>query len=138
LLIIIILIYSVFFNYYIHKKFQNYISLFFSVLTFIFLLNYFLIKNLSLFWWDLIKTQLILNFTISFFLVIFTYLYKQKYIFDYFFLHICAYLVNFMSIIYYFIYWDFEILNLWIILLLDSILIFLSYFKLKKIGKEVE
>jgi len=136
-LIIWILIYLMLFNFRVHKYFQNYISLFFSLFSSIFLLNFILYKNILLLWWNTTNLILILNFSISFFIVIFTYIYPQKFKFDYFFLHICAYLVNIMWITYYLFFWNFEILNIWIILLLDSILIFLSYFKLKILEKEV-
>jgi hypothetical protein len=134
-LIIWILLYLIFFNLKIHKEYQNYISLFFSLFSVIFLLNFILYKNILLFWWNIANLGLILNFSISYFIVIFTYIYEQEYSFDYFFLHICAYLVNILWISYYLYFWNIEILNIWIILLLDSILIFLSYFKLKKIGR---
>jgi len=130
-----ILLYWIIFNFEIHKKYQNYISLIFSVFSFVFILNFILYKNILLFWWKIFNLVLILNFTISYFIVIFTYLYKEKYSFDYFFLHFCAYLVNILWISYYLYFWNIELLNIWIILLLDSILIFLSYFKLKKMGR---
>jgi len=133
--LIFILLYWIIFNFEIHKKFQNYISLFFSVFSFVFLLNFLLYKNIFLLWWNIVNLWLILNFSISYFIVIFTYLYRQNYSFDYFFLHICAYFVNILWISYYLYFWNIDILNIWIILLLDSILIFLSYFKLKKIGR---
>lgn len=136
-LIIGILIYLVIFNFKIHKFFQNYISLFFSLYWFIFLLNLILFKNSGIIIWNTVNLILILNLSISFFIIIYTYLYSQKFVFDYFFLHICAYLVNILWITYYLVFWNFEILNLWIILLLDSALIFLSYFKLKKIQKNI-
>ncbi|MDQ7008779.1 MAG: hypothetical protein Q9M94_00630, partial [Candidatus Gracilibacteria bacterium] len=130
-----IIIYLIFFNFNIHKKFQNYISLFFSLFGIIFLLNFILYKNFALLGGNLINLELILNFSISYFIIIFTYIYNQEYIFDYFFLHIFAYFINILAIIYYLIFGNFELFNIGVILLLDSFLIFLSYFKLKSINK---
>ena len=132
----IILLYSITFNYSVHQKYQNYISLFLSLLTAIFLV-YFVIAKYCLYQ-DIyfLKWELIITFFISLSLVVFTYIYRLKYSFDYFFLHICAYLVNILWIVYYFYYANFDILDFGRILLLDSILIFLSYFKLNKIKWE--
>ena len=130
-----ILIYSLVFNYIIHQKFQNYISFFFSLFTAFFLL-YFSVFQISLLnEMNFIKWEIIVTFFLSFSLVSVTYIYNMKYIYDYTFLHFCAYLVSILWIIYYFYYADFAILDLWIVLLLWSVLVFLSYFKLKKLNK---
>jgi len=137
LIIIIFLIISIFINFNIHKKFQNYISLFFSIVTFIFISNYLLKiifsnKILNFSDTETLKNQFILNLTISFFIIIFTYIFISKYSFDNIFLHFCAIVVNFMWIIYFFINWGFSFINLFIIILLNIFLFWLSYFKLKK------
>jgi len=137
LIILIFLVKSIFINFNIHKKFQNYISLFFSLFTFVFVLNFLLkiffsnkILNFSDI--EILKNQFILNLTISFFIIIFTYIFIPKYNFDNIFLHFCAIIVNFMWIIYFFINWGFSFINLLIIILLNIFLFWLSYFKLKK------
>ncbi len=135
IIIIGILIYGMIFNYSVHLKYQNYVSFFFSVWSFIFLLYFILIKYFSFSSGNIFKAELVLSLTLSFFFVIISYMYSQKYLYDNYFLHFCAYLVNFLWIIYYFYNSDFRILDFGIILLLDSILIFLSYFKLKKLKK---
>ena len=137
LIIILLLTVSIFINFNIHKKFQNYISLFFSVGVFVFILNFIIniIFSNFLFWYEtstLIKNQLILNMTISFFIIIFTYLYDKKYLFDYSFLHFCAYFVNILWIIYYLYSSEFNIINFLIIIWLNISLWLLSYVKLNK------
>ncbi len=132
----IILFYSIIFNTFVHQKYQNYISFFFSLFTGIFLIYFISSKYCTIQEIYFMKWEIIITFFISLSLVAFTYIHKLKYSFDYFFLHICAYLVNFLWIIYYFYYADFVVLDFWIILLLDSILVFLSYFKLKRIKWE--
>jgi len=42
--IILIIIYSIFFNYFIHKKYSNYISLFLSILWFLLLIYFLFLK----------------------------------------------------------------------------------------------
>ena len=129
-----ILLYSVFFNYYIHHNFQNYISYSVSLLTGIFLVYFTvftLCSNNNVYF---LKWQIIITFFFSFSAIVVTYLYSLRYRDDYFFLHFCAFFVNFLWIIYYFYFADFMILTFWIVLLLDSILVFWSYFKLKKLN----
>lgn len=131
----IILCYSIIFNYTIHQRYQNYLSFFFSLFTAFFLIYYVFYKYCLYQDIYFLKWEIIITLFISLSLVVFTYIYKLIYLYDYYFLHICAYLVNFLWIMYYFYYADFVILNFWLILLLDSILIFLSYFKLKKLNR---
>jgi hypothetical protein len=139
--IILFLIISIFINFNIHKKYQNYISLFFSILAFVFIFNFIIKFILSIFFTDfpvieILKIELILNITISFFIIIFTYLYSQKYLFDYTFLHFCAFIVNILWIINFFISWGFSLYFLFIIIFLNIILWLLSYFKFRKISIE--
>jgi hypothetical protein len=125
-----IIIYSFLFNFIIHDKYQNYISLFFSILSLAFTIYYiyfrfFSDKNLVIF--------VILSLIFSFFIVFFTYFYKIKYYLDYYFLHVFAYIINIWSLFYFFFKTSFDFFTFWVILLIESIFIFLSYYKFKTI-----
>lgn len=131
-IVVFIIIYLAVFNFKIHKLYENYTSFFLSSLWIIYILFYLYINLIYLNNFDNFYF-LIFWITLSFFIIISTYIYQFEWIYDYYFTHIIALLVNFWTTIYFFYVNSFDLLSLWIILLFDSILIFLSYFKLKQI-----
>ncbi len=131
-IIIGILFYSAFFNFKIHKLYENYTSfvfffisayfiIFYSYYNYIYLINH---NDLSLVFY---------GFTISLLTALSTYLYKYKRIYDYYIMYFISLLISLIVTAYYFYINPFDLFNLWIILLYDSILVFLSYNKLRKI-----
>ncbi len=127
-----IIFYLSFFNFKIHKLYENYISLtlfsvgFFFSVFYIYYNFVYLNNNDSLY---LLGYWLI----ISFFTIISTYIYQFEWYYDNYFMHIVAFIINLIVTFYFFYINWFDLLILWIILLIDSILIFLSYNKLKQI-----
>ncbi len=132
LIVYFILSYLIVFNYKIHYNFQNYISLSFFSLTSLILFYYSIFSYLEA---NIIF--LILSFLLSFSIIISSYLIKYKYIFDNYFFHIISYSLTFFSSFYYFFFINrnFSFLLLWIVLFMISILIFISFIRLKKISK---
>ena len=133
LIVIVVLVYSIVFNFKIHERFQNYISFFFSIFTWIFIVFYFYFKKL----YDIDDgfIFLVLSLGISLELVIVTYFYKFKHIYDNYFIHVIWYFINIIALLYYFIEFEFDFFVMWIILLIESIFVFLSYYKLRKLWK---
>ncbi len=129
---VINIVYLSFFNYFIHYRYQNYVSLFFSIFWFIFLIFYFYFNYL--FKQDSGFMFLWLWFFLAWEFIIYTYFYDLKYKTDYYFLYIISYLISFFVIVYYFYAFSFDLLTLGIILLLSSFIALGSYFKLKKIN----
>lgn len=135
--IIALLFYSFIFNFNTHTKYQNYISLIFSLITGVFLLFYIFINYYMIEWGKIpIKGPLVLWFTLSFFIIFYTYYFEQKNKIDYYILHFFSYIISWVSIIYYFTISDWEKLEFGTILLLFSFLMFFSFFRLKKIKKQ--
>lgn len=128
LAIFMILLLQWLYNIFIHKKYINYISLFFWIFLIIYLFYY------SIIYFNLIDYKslnfLILGLIISFLIIILTYFIKIKIFFSYYFIHFFSYLINIVSIIIFFIFNNFDILYIWILLLLESIYFFMSYYKL--------
>lgn len=135
LVFFIILVYSIVFNFKTHYSFQNYISFFFSLFIFSFLIYYFYFRYLYSF--DDGFIFLVLSLWLSLEFVVLTYFYKLKYFYDNYFIHIFSYIINLVSLIYFFIKFEFDFFWMWIILLIESIFVFLSYYKLKKIDKKL-
>lgn len=127
-IIYLILILSILFNFYVHKKFQNYLSFFIGNITLLVIMNIYLFKT-----WYIInyysEGYLLFNILYSFLLILITYLLKFKYIYDYYFLHIFSYIINIVWIGLYLSH-NLDILYLWILLLIDSLYFFISYDKL--------
>lgn len=133
-LILFILFYSFLFNFRIHNRYQNYISLFFSLSSIFFLFYYIFFKyfyieksiiNLSLFLW--------LFLLISFLTILFTYFYKIRYFWDYYFYSIFSYIINIFTVSFFFYKSSFDFFTFWVILLFESMFIFLSYYRFKTI-----
>ncbi|PID86344.1 hypothetical protein CSB08_01115 [Candidatus Gracilibacteria bacterium] len=129
--LLLILFYGIFFNFFIHKKYQNYLCFFFSIYSFIFIVYYLFFKYFPFLEFKA-NLFIILSYIISFSMIIFTYLYNIKYITDYFFIYIFTYLINIISVIYFFYITSFDFLTFGVILFLESLIFFLSYFKLRK------
>jgi hypothetical protein len=133
--ILFFLVYLIIFNFFIHNKFENYISFLFSnlLITFIiyfwYLYMYYIEDDGLIF--------IILSIFMSLETIIFTYFYKFKYDFDYYFLHIYSYFVNIISIVMYLILFKIDLFVLGIIFFIESIYIFLSYYRLKQIKNKI-
>jgi hypothetical protein len=125
------LIYLIIFNFFVHKKFENYISFFTSNLLTSFIIYFLYYKMFYI--EDNGLTFLILSLFLSLEAIILTYFYKFKYNFDYYFFHIYSYIINIISIIMYLILFKIDLFTLWIIFFIESIYIFLSYYRLKQI-----
>lgn len=134
IIISLVLVYWVVFNFIFHKKFENYVSLFFVFFDIIFLVYFYFFEYFYI-WENKNAIFLSLSFGISFFIIFYTYFFKLKYIFSYYFYHIIAYFVNIYWIFYFFFLNSFDILNLWVILLIESWFIFLSYNKMNLLKK---
>lgn len=134
LIIFLILILQAIYNIFIHRKYVNYISLFLSIFLLIYLFYYFII------YFNVIDYKsmnfLILGLIISFLILIFTYIIKVKIFFSNYVIHFFSHLINIITIIIFFIFNNFELMNIWILLLLESIYFFLSYNKLNPVKKE--
>ncbi len=133
LIIFICLVVSYFFNLYIHYKFQNYISFIISLLTWTFLLYYTFYPSIIY-----IEDISFLIFSMMFwFLLLFTtYIYKFKYIYDFYVIHTYAFLINLISVIIYFLFNDFWLLYVSLLLFIESIFFFMSFNRLKNIRKK--
>ena len=130
--IFLILAYGVAFNFDVHKRFQNYVSLCFSFIW-SFFLTYFLFFRYFYTWTHKEIVFVSIFLLIAFWVIVYTYMKPMKHIQDYYFFHIFSYLINIFWVISFFVLVDFHILYLWIILLLESIFIFMSYYKLNSL-----
>ena len=132
ILVFLIIAYGIAFNVDVHNRFQNYISLCFAFLGSFFLIYFIFFKFLYIGdYKNIIFLGLFL--LLSFSLLIYTYLRPLKNMYDYYFFHAFSYFINLFCVITFFFLNDFNILHLWIILLLESIFIFLSYYKLNSL-----
>lgn len=128
IIILAILLLQIFYHFYIHKKYTNYISLFLWVFLFYYVIYYIVL------YYEILDFKsiffLVLGLILSFISVIFTYIFKAKILLDYYIIHLFAHIVNIVSIINFLIFNKVEILHIWVLLLLESIYFFLSYNKL--------
>jgi len=113
--------------YLFHMRFENYLSLFFSLfsLSFICIYWYFTLSNTVDF---LFYVVLLLSFGI----LIYDTLTSDIYQYDSYVFHIFSLLVNISSCIFFFIYIDISILSVSLLLIGESIYLFLSYYTLPK------
>jgi hypothetical protein len=125
-----IILYSFVFNFIVHDRYGNYISLFFSISSLAFFIFY---TYFEFFHNNNLLVFLIVSMFLSFFIILFTYFYKIKYYTDYYFLHIYSYIINIICVLYFFFQSSFDFFTFWIILLLESIFVFLSYYRFKTI-----
>ena len=130
--IFLIIAYWVAFNLDVHNKYQNYISLCFSFLGSFFLIYFLFFRY---FYVGEYKNFILLSLflLLAFGILVYTYVKTLKNTPDYYFFHIFSYLINIFWVISFFVLSDFHILYLWIILLLESIFIFMSYYKLNSL-----
>ncbi len=123
---------QIWYHLFIHQKYTNVISFWLSVLWSIFVLFYILfelnfisIHNLSFF---------LLSFILSYGMVISTYFFKGKTLFDIYIIHISAHILNviWILIFLFFHYKNLQVFYIWILLFLESFYFFLSYHKLHR------
>lgn len=128
-LILIILMWLLF-NYYVHHRLNNFLSLLFAVVW----TNLLVINTIThyLKFWSIEYFALLFIFSIA--AVWITFLAKFKHLIDYYTIHISSYFINIFSVIIFFVYNEFSLLNIWVILLLDSVYFLMSYFKLNQIN----
>jgi hypothetical protein len=131
IVVITTLFFSIFFNYYIHKKLENYLSFIIAISSFLFIFYYLLFNE---FWISFYKEILffIISFILSIWFIGLVYKYKFKYIYDYYILIFASYFVNILSSIIFIIN-NFDVLSFATILFLDSIYFFASYYKMKEV-----
>ncbi|MDD5769346.1 MAG: hypothetical protein PHE25_00110 [Candidatus Gracilibacteria bacterium] len=127
-IILFILTIQTFYNLYIHKKYTNYVSLFLGVFLFFFLI-YYIIIHFNIIDYKSIQF-LIFSLILSFSGIIFTYIVKIKRMLDCYIIHLFSHIFNIIGIVLFFIFNRFEILNIGILLLLESVYFFISYYKL--------
>ncbi len=130
--IFLIIGYGIAFNFDVHNKYQNYISLFFAFLGWFFLI-YFLFFRYFYVWSYRDFVLLFVFLWTAFGIIFYTYAKTLSNIPDYYFYHTFSYLINIFWVISFLVLSDFHILHLWIILLLESIFIFMSYYKLNSL-----
>ncbi len=131
---VIILIYSIIFNWYNHMLFENYVSLLFSLLSSVYIVVYIAVvvnNHYNIFFMPIWVTTIIM--IMSFFWIFMTYMYKQVHLFDYYFIHIICYVLNIGAIIYFLYYGQGNLSHIASILLIESLFIFMSSYKLRKI-----
>lgn len=134
LVILLILLLQTFYNLFIHKKYTNYVSLFLWIML-LFYVFYYTILHFNII--DYRSTNfLILGLFLSFFWIILTYIIKTKHIFDYYIIHLFCHILNIITLIIFFMFNNFELINIWILLLLESVYFFLSYIKLNPPKKQ--
>ncbi len=120
--------------YIFHTKFQNYVSLFGSsyaifvsvVSLYLFILSPDVSKKYSVFFLGVLSLLYLIFDVIS----------KKPYSFDTYFFHIFSLLVNLSWVISFFLFIDFSILNVALLLLWESLYFFYSYFSLRKTYKK--
>ena len=130
--IMFVLLLQSYYNFFIHKKYINFISFSLWIFLIIYLFFY------SILFFDLLKFITIkfsiILLSISFLFVIFTYLFKIKSIIENYIIHSYAHIINIIWVIMFFksefIKNEFDFLNIWILLFIESIYFFLSYNKL--------
>lgn len=127
-LIIIVLIIISTILYFIHHKYQNYISFLLSFINILTILFYFLKQNVEIWSIEFLLFVIILCLSI----VLSTFKLKLKFKYDLYFMHIMAYALNFSAVSYFFFKNGFDFLNLWIILLINSVLFFMSFKRLSR------
>lgn len=131
-LIISILVIASIILFNIHKNYQNFISFLLFITNILTVLFYILVQFLEIWSIDFLLSVLLISFVI----VGQTYFIDYKYKEDYYIMHSTAYILNFIFVLYFFYKNGFEFLDLWIILLLNSILLLLSYKKLSALNNK--
>lgn len=129
-LIFFVLFSQIIYNFFIHKKYVNFVSFWIWTFLVIFLIYFLIIyfKVLDIKWFYFLLFSIIF----SFFWVISTYYIKLKYVLEKYIIHVSSHFINILSIIIFltFNYKSFEIFYIWLLLLTESFYFFLSYNKL--------
>ena len=126
--ILLILIWQVLFHFVAHYRFKNYISFVFVLLSLIFLYTKIF---MPLRYFDFLY-MLFFIYLLPFVYIWYSYVIKNFHEYDNYFIHFLAIFFSVISIMLYFGYSkDFEILHISVIFLLQSILLFWSFVKLK-------
>ncbi len=132
LIIVCIILLLCGFNLYVHFRFQNYISFILSLLG---LSTVFYVLYFEYFFtaFDGYKSLFVATYILTAVYILFSYFKKFFHIIDYIILYICCYIANIYGLVYYFFAGEFDILTFWIMLLLESIVIFMSYYKVNSL-----
>lgn len=132
LFISIAAIYLIIDNIIIHKYFQNYISLGFSLLAILFYYFYFYYKALYAyeFEWYLF---LLYGYFFYFWVIAFGYIERFTYEYDYYFIYSALYFSSIISMLYFLFGFRFELFGFWVMLLLQSIITFMVYYQFNRI-----
>ncbi len=124
-----ILLTNIWFQFSIHEKYENYVSLFFSFLSFFFLYSYTFFQVFYV--GDHKNTLLLINFLLlSFSFIGYSYVHVPKYYYDTYAIIVFAYIVNIFWVTLFFILSGFNILTVWLVLMIESFFVFSSYYKL--------
>lgn len=120
------------FNFYIHKRFQNYISFFFwyisllvAIFSFYFHFLFFGSQKYIYF--------LVFTFILEFLSIVLSFFISLKNIYDYIIIYIFSYLIILFWVVYFFVLNGFDIFTFWVILLLLSFSIFMTYYKINSL-----
>lgn len=125
---VLLLFWWIIFHYFVHFRFKNYISL--SIILISIILIY--IKNIIPINPNDFFIYILFIYILPFIYIGYTYIFENKYVYDNYFISFSAILFSLFSIIVYFsLSWDFNILHISIIFLLQSFLLFSSFVKLK-------
>ena len=122
------IIFWIYFNYRVHYRYQNYISYFLSLFSFLFLIIHFF-KSYIISWSVLFSFSYFLLFlSLSIFLIIISFFLKLRYIYDVYIIHFISYLLNLFSVSIFLHLNNYWLFYCWIILFIDSIYFFTSYY----------
>lgn len=127
-ILLFILIWQVVYNFFIHKNYTNYISFVFSLFTLYYLI-FIIIFHFEIFSFASSGFSLFLLF-LSFIWIGITYGISFQHTLDKYIIHIFSHLINILGVWVFLYVNSFAILYIWLILLLESMYFFLSYYKL--------
>ncbi len=128
---LLILLSGSIFHYRVHYHYENYISFFVSFLHVFFLISYVFFH--FLFMWEGASFLLLFNFVfIGFAMLGYSYFSILRYQYDVLALHIFAYIVNVFWVTLFLVFWEFHIFTGALIVLIELIFVFLSYYRLKR------
>ena len=132
LIMLLILLFSAFFNFEVHRKFNNFVSLSFSFLAFwffVFLLYFHYLGSVLGADIPLLGYTFFLSL-LSIFTPIF---YDSRDIIEHYFYHTYSYILNIVGVVYFFVFNWFDIFTFWIILFIESGFVFFSYYKINSL-----
>lgn len=132
---LVILLFSSYFNFFIHRKYFNLISLgwcFAAIGYFAFYL-YMIFVSSTLWLWQYMVSYF---FIVSALVILVPITYKSKEIMEYYMYHIFSYIFNIVWVVYYFLLSWFDIFHFWVILLIESVFVFFSYYQINLLKKK--